>query len=99
MLLTIISDKLCYIPDWTKKGFTDSIRINVLNEERCSAHMHKTKFTTFPNLRNVICAKDIKKRWKSAFDIITKKKDKIPAEMVSEYILPMMERLGIKRQK
>ena len=50
--------------------------------------MHKTEFTNFPNLRNVICAKDIKKQWKSAFDIITKKTDKIPAEMVSEYVHP-----------
>ena len=61
LLLTIISDKLCYIPDWAKKGFTDSIRIKVLDEERCSAHMHKTEYTTFPNLKNVICAKDIKR--------------------------------------
>ena len=81
LLLTIISDKLCYIPDWTKKGFTDSIRIKVQNEERCSTHMHKTEFTTYPNLRNVICAKDIKN-----IDIITKKTNEIPAEMVSEYI-------------
>ena len=75
MLLTIISDKLCYIPDWTK-GFTDSIRIKVQNKERCSAHMNETA-----NLRNVICAKDIKN-----IDIITKKTNKIIAEMVSEYI-------------
>ena len=64
-----LSDRHCYIPDWIKKGVAKLIKIKVLNEKKCSTHMHKTKFTIFPNLRDVICVKDIKKR----FDIIRKK--------------------------
>ena len=59
-----------------KEGVAKSIRIKVLNEEKCSTHMHKTKFPIFPNLRNIICVKDIKKR----FDIIRKKTDRISTQ-------------------
>ena len=42
--------------------------------------MHETEFTIIPNLRYVICVKDIKKR----FDIIRKKTDKLSTQTVSE---------------
>ena len=55
------------------------MRIKVLNEGKCLAHIH-AYHTIFPNLRDVICVKDIKKR----FDIIRKKIDRISTQKVNE---------------
>ena len=51
----MISDKHCYIPNWTAKRFTKSFRVPLLNEESCSAHMPKTEFKISPKLGNIIC--------------------------------------------
>ena len=51
----------------------------MLNEGKCLAHIH-WYHTIFPNLRDVICVKDIKKR----FDIIRKKIDRILTQKVNE---------------
>ena len=55
------------------------MRIKVLNEGKCLAHIH-AYHTIFPNLRDVICVKNIKKR----FDIIRKKIDRISTQKVNE---------------
>ena len=55
------------------------MRIKILNEGKCLAHIHHYH-TIFPNLRDVICVKDIKKR----FDIIRKKIDRISTQKVNE---------------
>ena len=69
----IISDTQCYIPDWTKDGVAKSIRIKVLSEGKCLAHIHA--YHTI-----LICVKGIKKR----FDNIRKKIDRISTQKVSE---------------
>ena len=51
----------------------------MLNEGKCLAHIH-WYHTIFPNLRDVICVKNIKKR----FDIIRKKIDRISTQKVNE---------------
>ena len=51
----------------------------MLSEGKCLAHIH-AYHTIFPNLRDVICVKGIKKR----FDNIRKKIDRISTQKVSE---------------
>ena len=55
------------------------MRIKVINEGKCLAYIH-AYHTIFPNLRDVICVKNIKKR----FDIIRKKIDRISTQKVNE---------------
>ena len=81
MIYNKISDKHCYIPDWTTEGFTSSFMVKVLKKESCLARVDKTEFKISPHLRNIICV-----NWwswikcKITFDILS-----LPRKVVCQF--------------